>query len=115
MLILRFLWKFKVGAIAAGLYFIISFLLYATAFKEPPSELGPFTLLVLLPVMLSIIFVLYITCTVSNFMPSIELEGVGGACATNWIALVPHLVFFVAFLLLGSVVEFFVRKILTHR
>ncbi len=113
MLILRFLWKFKVGAIAAGLYFVISFL-YATASKEPSFEFGP-ALLVLLPVMLSTIFVLSITCAVSNFMPSIELEGVGEACATNWIALVPLLVFFVAFLLMGSVVEFFIRKNLTHR
>ncbi len=99
MLILRFLWKYKVGAIVAGLYFVISFLLYATAHKEPSFEFGLFALLVFLPVILSTIFVLSTT----------------EAGASNWIALVPLLVIFVAFLLVGSVVEFFSRKNLTHQ
>ena len=87
MSIFRFLWKYKIGAIIAG---VIAF-----------------------PV--SVVLVLYTSCALTNIIWSVgavRLGGVGEACATIWIVLLFHLFNLVVFLFLGAIIERFVRRLL---
>ncbi len=91
MPILRFLWKYKIGSIIAGAVFIITFPVISAA------------------------LMLYTSCAIAGIMWrvfEIRLGGVGEACTAIWVALLFHLFNLIAFLVVGAIIEMFVKRFL---
>jgi len=117
MFLLRFLWKYKIGALLGGIYAIFYLFIYlphwpdfsAVSFVFWPAELTSLSIAVPLIILGHIVGVDTITCSL------------GEACTSWGEFLVPiglvvgYIITFVVLLYLGGLVEIFVRGKIANR